>query len=196
MWMKIKINLKWFHLLSKLKGVYRRFLEGVRGKHMRLTEDTLETHTSPNTIHSTPSLLRGIQVSGLKREGISSSHSSIPRSDRIITTTMRGGITGKSGGQELSGGDSSQVAHSGPKSANIRASSERLEMINSGKIVAENSGLTPAETREKEEECSHRNKIKRRLIEGALSLSVLGVKITSMLIHPFCGILTSCTESE
>ena len=189
MWMKIKIKLRWLHLLSKLKAVYRRFLAGVRRNHMRPTGVTQGTLTRLNTTHSAPSLLRGIQASDPRRVDLSLSHSSTPHSDQMITI-MEAGTAAKSGG------DFCQGAHSDRRSVNIQASSERLEMMDSGRIVEENSGMTPAEAREQEAVYSHKNKIKRKIIEGALSISILGIKITSMLILPFCSIFTSCTENE
>ena len=96
----------------------------------------------------------------------------------------------------MSGEDFSPVDHSDQISVNIRASSEKHEIQDHGRTDEKSFGTMPGERNELEEESSHKNKIKRKIIEGLLSISVLGIKITSMLILPLCGVFTSCVESE
>ena len=201
MW-KIKLNVKWLHLLSKLRAVYHRFLEDVKKKSMTVksvkkqceeeckinsksasvTKDTPEAPTRTNSIHS---LSEEIHALTPKKAHLSLSHSTIPASGEMTTIMARG-----------NGGDFSPVDHSDQISANIRVSSEKREIQEHGRMDERNFGTMLGERNELGEESSHKNKIKRKIIEGLLSISVLGIKITSMLILPLCGVFTSCVESE
>ena len=201
MW-KIKLNVKWLHLLSKLRVVYHRFLEDVKKKSMNVksvkkqceeeckinnqavsvTKDTPEAPTRMNTIHSSSEEIHALNP---KKADLSLSHSTIPASGEMTTIMARG-----------NGGDFSPVDHSDQISVNIRASSEKHGIQEHGRTDEKSFGTMPGERNELEEESSHKNKIKRKIIEGLLSISVLGIKITSMLILPLCGVFTSCVESE
>ena len=201
MW-KIKIKLKWLHLLSKLKGVYRRFLEDVRRKGMTVRsvkkscEEECEisskaasvikvTPEAPTRVNSIHSLSEEIHALTPKKADLSLSHSSIPPSGQMTTIMAKG-----------NGGDFSLADHSDQTSASIRVNSEKHEIQDCGRMDERNSGTMLGERKELGEESSHKNKIKRKLIEGLLSISVLGIKITSMLILPLCGVFTSCIENE
>ena len=66
-------------------------------------------------------------------------------------------------------------------------------MMRNGKTCEATSGMTPVESNEQD---SHGNKIKRRLVEGLLSVSVIGLKVASVFILPFFSVFSKCTENE
>lgn len=182
MWKRIKIKLQCLHLISKLRTFCHHFLKKRRAT--RSIEDILEIHTKLPMTPVKHSSSEETHQLGPKMETISSSPSSTQHSAPIIMKSME---------VRRNGEISCQDDPSDQTSASILQSSGGQKMMRNGKTCEVTSGMTPAELNEPD---SRGNKIKRRLAEGLLSISVIGLKVASIFILPFFSVFSKCTEDE
>ena len=153
---------------------------------MKSTEDTVDLPTRPRMTPVKHSSLEEIHLSDLKKMDLSLSHSSTQPSGPTTTTTNRGDMT-------RTGGTSSLAGPSDLTSVNIQPSSGDPEMMKDGPMCGATSGTTLVESREL---VSHGSRIKRKMIEGLVSVSVIGLKVASVFILPFFSVFSNCTEVE
>lgn len=170
-WSRIKIKQRCQALISKLKIWCLRFLKPNQVKKIP---------GSRNMTLSPPSLSRKTPASNPMTDA-PSSHSSTQLLEQITPIQIQ--TVEEEGGSPR--GDPSP-----PTSAPILQNSERSGTITSGKMQERNSGMTPAESRER---VSGAHEFRRRSIDCFMTVSLLGLKVLSLFLFP---ISSACNLQE